>query len=161
MAFKTIVVHVDVDANRDERLRVAEEFVRRHDGHLIGLHPCEPPYLPPSLGELAGPVEADMVEAQRRAARQRSDELRRLFENPAIDRGERAGVIDRLLTIDAAPLPARRTTLKLFDIPEIPCDAVGEIILHDIARCEAEGGGAVDCFAILDLSSRAGVPFVL
>ncbi len=80
MAFKTIVVHVDVDANRDERLRLAEEFVRRHDGHLIGLHPCEPPYLPPSLGELAGPVEADMVETQRQAARARADELKSLFE---------------------------------------------------------------------------------
>src|SRR5688572_14447925 len=29
------------------------------------------------------------------------------------------GVIDRLLSIDAAPLPAARTTLKLFEIPQI------------------------------------------
>lgn len=29
------------------------------------------------------------------------------------------GVIDRLLNIDAAPLPVARTTLKLFEIPEI------------------------------------------
>ena len=30
-----------------------------------------------------------------------------------------SGVIDRLLSIDAAPLPAARTTLKLFEIPDI------------------------------------------
>ncbi len=80
MAFKTVVVHVDVDANREERLGLAEGLVRRHDGHLIGLHPSEPPYLPPSLGELAGPVEADMVEAQRQAAERRADELHKAFE---------------------------------------------------------------------------------
>jgi nucleotide-binding universal stress UspA family protein len=80
MAFKTIVVHMDADTNRDERLNLAEDLVRRHDGHLIGLHPSEPPYLPPSLGELAGPVEADMVEAQRKAAQARADELHKLFE---------------------------------------------------------------------------------
>ncbi|MBB4284850.1 Tat pathway signal protein [Roseospira goensis] len=74
---------------------------------------------------------------------------------------DRDGVIDRLLTIDAAPLPSRRTTLKLFDIPDMPCADIGEVILHDIATCEAEGGGVADCFAILDLSSRADVPFVL
>jgi nucleotide-binding universal stress UspA family protein len=80
MAYKTIVVHVDADANRDERLDLAENLVRRHDGHLIGLHPSEPPYLPPSLGELAGPVEADMVEAQRNAAEARAQDLRKVFE---------------------------------------------------------------------------------
>jgi nucleotide-binding universal stress UspA family protein len=80
MAYKTIVVHVDADANRDGRLDLAENLVRRHDGHLIGLHPSEPPYLPPSLGELAGPVEADMVEAQRNAAEARAQDLRKVFE---------------------------------------------------------------------------------
>jgi len=80
MVFKTIVVHVDADSNRDERFNLAEQLVRRHDGHLIGLHPSEPPYLPPSLGELAGPVEADMVESQRKAAHDRAEDLRQGFE---------------------------------------------------------------------------------
>lgn len=87
MAFKSVVVHVDVDTNRDERLKLAEDLVRRHDGHLIGLHPCEPPYLPPSLGELAGPVEADMVETQRQAAQRRADELRAMFDARFLNRG--------------------------------------------------------------------------
>ncbi|MEE8500504.1 MAG: hypothetical protein V3S27_08005, partial [Kiloniellales bacterium] len=30
---------------------------------------------------------------------------------------DKQGVIDRLLTVDAAPLKAERTTLKLFEIP--------------------------------------------
>lgn len=62
------------------------------------------------------------------------------------------GVIDRLLTIDAAPLPQGRTTLKLFEIPEIACDDISEVLLHDIPSCDAQDG---DCFARLDLVSRA------
>ncbi len=73
---------------------------------------------------------------------------------------DRNGVIDRLLTIDAAPLPAGRTTLKLFEIPETRCDAIGEILLHDIASCQPQNADPVDCFPFLDLVSRAGVAMV-
>lgn len=70
------------------------------------------------------------------------------------------GVIDRLLTIDAAPLPASRTTLKLFEVPEIGCDAIGEILLHDIAACRPQNEEPIDCFAIVDLESKAAAPLV-
>ena len=73
---------------------------------------------------------------------------------------DREGVIDRLLTIDAAPLPAARTTLKLFDIPDTGCDAIGEILLHDIPACQPQDGAEVDCFALLDLVSRTGAAMV-
>ena len=65
------------------------------------------------------------------------------------------GIIDRLLTIDAAPLPVGRTTLKLFEIPETSCDAISEILLHDIPACAGPAGAGADCFADLDLVSRA------
>ncbi|TYB84449.1 hypothetical protein FQ320_22050 [Oceaniovalibus sp. ACAM 378] len=67
-----------------------------------------------------------------------------------------SGVIDQLLTIDAAPLPAGRTTLKLFEIPGASCDGISEILLHDIATCQA-GGEDADCFAMVDLVSRADI----
>ena len=70
------------------------------------------------------------------------------------------GVIDRLLTIDAAPLPAERTTLKIFEIPDIGCDNVGELILHDIAACGTANEETVDCFALIELSSLAPAPLV-
>lgn len=73
---------------------------------------------------------------------------------------DRTGIIDRLLTIDAAPLPSRRTTLKLFDIPEMTCEDIGELILHDIATCAADDGRPLDCFDRLRLSSRAPIAFV-
>lgn len=70
------------------------------------------------------------------------------------------GIIDRLLTVDAAPLPAERTTLKLFEIPDTTCDSVGEILLHEISTCEPDQGGPIDCFDIVDLRSRTSAPLV-
>ncbi len=70
------------------------------------------------------------------------------------------GVIDRLLTIDAAPLPAERTTLKLFEIPEIGCARIGEVLLHEIAACAPQNGEEMDCFPLLELSSKTDAPLV-
>lgn len=70
------------------------------------------------------------------------------------------GVIDRLLTIDAAPLPAGRTTLKLFGIPGLECGDVGSVLLHDLPSCRPQNGEETDCFPLLELSSRATAPLV-
>lgn len=67
---------------------------------------------------------------------------------------DREGVIDRLLSIDAAPVPAARTTLKLFEIPGTSCDAVSEILLHEIPVCTVPNQPASDCFGQISLSSR-------
>ncbi|MFQ5624766.1 MAG: hypothetical protein ACE5FS_15385 [Paracoccaceae bacterium] len=70
------------------------------------------------------------------------------------------GVIDRLLTIDAAPLPAQRTTLKLFEIPEITCSGISEILLHEIAACKPQNADEIDCFSIIGLASKASAALV-
>lgn len=70
------------------------------------------------------------------------------------------GVIDRLLTVDAAPLPVARTTLKLFEIPELGCGDVSEVLLHDVTACKPQNEDPADCFALMDLVSRAPAAFV-
>ncbi|MEM9583110.1 MAG: hypothetical protein AAGA08_08345 [Pseudomonadota bacterium] len=70
------------------------------------------------------------------------------------------GVIDRLLTIDAAPLPVARTTLKLFEIPETACENVSEILLHAIDTCKPQNENNMDCFPVVDLVSRTSAPLV-
>lgn len=67
---------------------------------------------------------------------------------------DNGGVIDRLLTIDAAPLPAARTTLKLFEIPETSCDSISALLLHELASCRPQNAEEMDCFPLLDLVSR-------
>jgi len=67
------------------------------------------------------------------------------------------GIIDRLLSIDAAPLPVQRTTLKLFEIPEISCDRLSELIIHDIPSCKAENAEPTDCYSLIEWVSRTNV----
>lgn len=71
-----------------------------------------------------------------------------------------SGVIDSLLSIDAAPLPAARTTVKLFEIPGTDCGAISEILLHELRSCRPAGGDEMDCFPILDLSSKTSAALV-
>lgn len=70
------------------------------------------------------------------------------------------GVIDRLLSIDASPLPVQRTTLKLFEIPEIACNNISEILLHDVTSCQPQNEDQMDCFPILDLGSKTSARLV-
>ena len=70
------------------------------------------------------------------------------------------GVIDRLLSIDAAPLPVARTTLKLFEIPELGCSDISEILLHDMTSCKPQNQPETDCFAILELGSKTTAALV-
>ena len=69
------------------------------------------------------------------------------------------GVIDQLLSVDAAPLPVARTTLKLFEIPGIACGDISEVLLHDMPQCRPENADPLDCFAIMDLVSRTPARF--
>lgn len=70
------------------------------------------------------------------------------------------GVIDRLLSIDAAPLPVQRTVLKLFEIPEINCADISEILLHDLPACKPQNAEPLDCFPLLALSSKTSAALV-
>ena len=69
-------------------------------------------------------------------------------------------VIDRLLSIDAAPLPVARTTLKLFEIPDITCGGISEILLHDMPSCQPQNAEQTDCFAFLELGSKTTAALV-
>lgn len=70
------------------------------------------------------------------------------------------GVIDRLLSIDAAPLPVARTTLKLFEIPELACTGISEILLHELSSCKPQNADEMDCFPILTLASKTSAQLV-
>lgn len=70
------------------------------------------------------------------------------------------GVIDRLLSIDAAPLAAARTTLKLFEIPNTACNQIGEILLHELPSCRPQNEEEIDCFPFLELESRTSAALV-
>lgn len=73
---------------------------------------------------------------------------------------DQSGIIDQLLTIDAAPLPTARTTLKLFEIPKTGCNNISEILLHEIATCLPQNGENIDCFPLIQLVSKTSAGLV-
>lgn len=73
---------------------------------------------------------------------------------------DNSGVIDRLLTVDAAPLPIARTTLKLFEIPNTNCAEISQVLLHAIDACRPQNEDQMDCFPILRLVSKTTAELV-
>jgi hypothetical protein len=68
------------------------------------------------------------------------------------------GVIARRVAVNLAPLPARKTAVRPFDLPGVPCDGVGRVLVNDVLACRI--GLRVDpppspCLERLQLSSHA------
>ncbi|WP_020180812.1 hypothetical protein [Methylopila sp. M107] len=63
---------------------------------------------------------------------------------------DKDGVISRRLAVEAGPVRAAKTSVKLFDLPETPCDSVNKLLLNEVTAC----GGAEDCLALVTTSSR-------
>ncbi|WP_425450047.1 Tat pathway signal sequence domain protein [Virgifigura deserti] len=70
------------------------------------------------------------------------------------------GVIAKRLAVEGAPLPAGKTSVKLFDIQGLACAEIGQILLNDLIACQDSQGARTDCAGLLAPSSRAAVPFI-
>jgi hypothetical protein len=72
------------------------------------------------------------------------------------------GLIAGRLAAEAAPLPAGKTSVKLFDIPGLMCDGLSRVLLNDTIVCETEAGEDVeiDCLQLTVPSSRADIGFI-
>jgi hypothetical protein len=69
------------------------------------------------------------------------------------------GVIAKRMALDAAPLPAQKTTVKLFDVQQLACLEVGQILLNEIMACRDQSGTRTDCATLVEPSSRATAAF--
>jgi hypothetical protein len=65
------------------------------------------------------------------------------------------GVIARRLAVEAGPLRAAKTTVKLFDVPSLACKDIAQVLVNDVLACRDAQGGQPDCVAELAVSSRA------
>ncbi|GLK80273.1 hypothetical protein [Methylopila turkensis] len=65
---------------------------------------------------------------------------------------DKQGVISRRLAVEAGPLRASKTTVKLFEATEIACDEVSRVLLNDVTSCGA--GAGEDCLALVGVTSR-------
>lgn len=70
------------------------------------------------------------------------------------------GVIARRLAVDAAPLPAGKTSVRVFGIPNLACSDIGRVLLNDVLACQDTSGERTDCMQHITPQSIAGVPFI-
>jgi hypothetical protein len=66
------------------------------------------------------------------------------------------GVITSRVAVDMAPLRAGRPNVKLFDVQDQPCDAIGSLLVNEVLECQP-ADAASDCLARIEVSSRTDV----
>jgi hypothetical protein len=70
------------------------------------------------------------------------------------------GIVAKRVVLELAPLAAKKTVIRLFDIAAVPCSRFGRILLNDVLACEAETGARQNCLAETETTSKASVPLV-
>ena len=73
---------------------------------------------------------------------------------------DRAGVINDRSLVELGPLRANKTSLHVFQMPEMECGDVGEVLLNDVTECTPSDGTTIDCLDIVTLSSKGDIAFI-
>lgn len=70
------------------------------------------------------------------------------------------GVVAKRLALETAPLPADKTSLKVFDIGGMACEQVGRILLNDVLDCASADGPQDGCLGLIDVSARGELSLI-
>lgn len=73
---------------------------------------------------------------------------------------DRAGVINDRSLVELGPLRANKTSLHVFQMPDMECGNVGEVLLNDVTECRPSDGSTVDCLGIVTLSAKGDIAFI-
>lgn len=68
------------------------------------------------------------------------------------------GVAQKRVAVELGPLPARKTTVKLFEFAGLACPKIGRVLLNDVLACEGGEGGREGCLERTETETKAGVP---
>jgi hypothetical protein len=66
------------------------------------------------------------------------------------------GVIAKRVALEAGPVLASKTSVKLFDFAGVACDRLGRVLLNDVIGCETAKDAEPGCLAAIATSSRVG-----
>jgi hypothetical protein len=70
------------------------------------------------------------------------------------------GVVASRLAVETAPLADGKTSLKVFDVTDQPCDAIGRVLLNDVLACQDAGGPRHDCLDLVRPTARGAISFI-
>ena len=69
------------------------------------------------------------------------------------------GVINKRLAVEGGPLPAGKTSVKLFDIKGVSCAEVDRVLLNDVLSCQGSIGELNGCLDEIETTSRHSAVF--
>lgn len=70
------------------------------------------------------------------------------------------GVVAKRLAVETAPLPREKTSLKVFDITQLPCDGISRVLLNKLTSCNDGQTARGDCLSMVSTTTRGAVPFI-
>ena len=66
-----------------------------------------------------------------------------------------AGIVARRLAVEGAPLPEDKTSLRVFDVPGLPCTGIGRILVNDVLSCGEGDADRAACLSAIRPASRS------
>lgn len=68
------------------------------------------------------------------------------------------GVYSKQILLDMAPLYKDKKVVASFLINDLACDQIGSMLVNALPRCANNTGTAIDCLALLDVTSKSSIP---
>lgn len=69
------------------------------------------------------------------------------------------GIINKRLAVEGGPLPPGKTSVKLFDIQGVGCEAVERVLLNGVLACSDPEGDRSGCLEMIETASRSSAGF--
>ena len=70
------------------------------------------------------------------------------------------GIVAKRLIVDASPLRANKTSVKLFDIAGLACDNIDRVLINDVPACHDGVEARTDCVDLVEPKSVAGAALI-
>ncbi|MFW2544431.1 hypothetical protein ACN2XU_17485 [Primorskyibacter sp. 2E107] len=80
-----------------------------------------------------------------------------VFEAVLFDQG---GTVDRLTLFDFGALPAGRPRVRQFMVPDLSCEALGQVLINGVQSCQSGEAESALCGKGLRLRSRIAVEVI-
>jgi hypothetical protein len=69
----------------------------------------------------------------------------------------KGGAVDRLTLFDMRDVPTARPRVRQFDVPDLDCDTLGQVLINGVSTCEGGDLTPIVCSNAMSLSSRIDV----
>lgn len=68
------------------------------------------------------------------------------------------GVYAKQILLDMAPLYQDKKVVASFLMPDLSCDGIGSMLVNALPSCDDSTGTALDCLAMLNVTSKSSIP---